>query len=308
MNIDPPNGSFKKKDITNYLATKEDIKSIIDGTSSGLKEQLIAGVSGTARSIAISSLYDALRKKTLVITHQLIHAQQLYEDVAELVGDANVFLYPVNELIATEMVISSPELRAERIQSVVEWLQREDSILIVPIAALKRILPPKSYWETYRVTFTAGDKINLESIMQKLFDMGYERVDMVTSPAEFSIRGGIIDIYPVTQTHPFRIELFDDEVDSIRYFDANTQRSLDNVTTITIAPARELLVTNEDMMRAANLLEKKLIQSLRRMKASESKEMLEQSIQHDIDMLQATEKFQGMYKYSELFYENPNSL
>src|SRR5699024_2821855 len=172
-------GGFKMKGMTNYLQGREEFQSIIDGISSGLKEQLVAGVSGMARSLSISAINQAQKKKTLVVTHQLIHAQQLYEDLRDLIDDSHVYLYPVNELIATEMVISSPELRAERIRSLIEWLRRDDGILIVPIAALKRIVPPAHYWDLYRLTFTIDAQIDLEATIQKLFDMGYDRVDKV---------------------------------------------------------------------------------------------------------------------------------
>lgn len=301
-------GGFKMKGIISYLEKKEDFQSIIEGVASGLKEQLIAGVSGVSRSLSISTIYQAHQKKTLVVTHQLIHAQQLYDDLRGLVDDSHVYLYPVNELIATEMVISSPELRAERIRSLVEWLHGDKGILIVPVAALKRIVPPKHYWELYRLTFAIDMQVDLDKSIQKLFDMGYERVDMVTSPAEFSVRGGIIDVYPVTENNPIRIELFDDLVDSVRYFDANSQRSLENISTVTIVPARELLVSKEDMLRAANRLDQGLQAVLRRMETSENKQLLEETVSHDIAMLQETEKFQEMYKYSELFYEVPHSL
>ena len=301
-------GGFKMKGMTNYLQGREEFQSIIDGISSGLNEQLVAGVSGMARSLSISAINQAHKKKILVVTHQLLHAQQLYEDLRELIDDSHVYLYPVNELIATEMVISSPELRAERIRSLIEWLQGDAGILVVPIAALKRIVPPKDYWEQYRLSFTMDSRVELDLVIEKLFDMGYDRVDMVTAPAEFSVRGGIIDVYPVTETDPIRIELFDDEVDSIRYFDANNQRSLENTESVTLVPARELLVTKEDMMRAANQLEQGLQTALKRMKASPERDALLEAVEHDIELLQTTEKFQEMYKYSELFYEQAHSL
>ena len=93
--------------------------------------------------------------------------------------------------------------------------------------------------------------VDLEQSISKLVEMGYERTDMVTSPAEFSVRGGIIDIYPITEKHPIRIELFDDEIDSIRYFDADTQRSLEKISSVSFGPAKELLLTKEDMLRGA---------------------------------------------------------
>ena len=296
------------EEITNFLQKEEDFQSIVDGLDAGFNEQLIAGVSGIARPLAISTLYKAKRKKMLVITHQLVHAQQLYDDLTDLLEDSHVYLYPVNELIATEMVVSSPELRASRIRSVVEWLSNPEGILIVPVAALKRIVPPSNYWKQYCIYAKIGKQIDLEQITESLFRMGYDRVDMVTSPAEFSLRGGIIDIYPVTETHPIRMELFDDEIDSIRHFDANTQRSLENIEATTIVPAKELLVTKEDQLRAANRLEKQLKQALHKMSSSEAKVQLKEAIEEDIALLEEAELFQEMYKYSKLFYDEPNSL
>src|SRR5690625_685755 len=295
------------EEITNFLQKEEDFQSIVDGLDAGFNEQLIAGVSGIGRPLAISTLYKAKRKKMLVITHQLVHAQQLYDDLTDLLEDSHVYLYPVNELIATEMVVSSPELRASRIRSVVEWLSNPEGILIVPVAALKRIVPPSNYWKQYCIYAKIGEQIDLEQITESLFRMGYDRVDMVTSPAEFSLRGGIIDIYPVTESHPIRIELFDDEIDSIRHFDANTQRSLENIEATTIVPAKELLVTKEDQLRAANRLEKQLKQALHKMSSSEAKVQLKEAIEEDIALLEEAELFQEMYKYSKLFYDEPNS-
>src|SRR5699024_3407040 len=113
--------------------------------------------------------------------------------------------------------------------------------------------------------------------------------------------GGIIDIYSVTESYPVRIELFDDEIDSIRFFDANTQRSLYKLNDITIKPATELLLTTQDYLRAAERLEKLLSTTLHKMKASEEKEKLMAHIEMDIENLKNAESFQGMYKYSELF-------
>src|SRR5699024_4673883 len=124
--------------IYHFLQEKEDIKSVTDGISSGLKEQLVAGLSGTARSLFISTIHQTHPKKTLIVTHQLIHAQQLFEDLSEFSDNVDVYLYPVNELIASEMAIASPELRAERIKSLTKWLSSKSGILIAPIAALKR--------------------------------------------------------------------------------------------------------------------------------------------------------------------------
>lgn len=296
------------KELYQYLSEKEDIQSIVEGISTGLQEQLVAGLTGTARSLFVASVDQAYPKRKLIVTHQLIHAQQLYEDLIEFSDNPDIYLYPVNELIAAEMAIASPEMRAQRISSLTKWLQSDTSILIAPIAALKRMLPPVAYWKTYQLPFVEGKSIKIDQYLTFLVEMGYERVDMVTSPAEFSMRGGIIDMYPPTEKHPLRIELFDDEIDSIRYFDADTQRSLKKLTDCTIGPAKELLLTKEDMMRGGERLEKALAQSLKKMKASADKEKLLETIQYDIDRLKAAEPFKEMYKYTSYFYQERTSL
>src|SRR5690625_1499059 len=117
------------KGINHFLKEKEDINSIIDGVTNGLKEQLVAGLSNAARSLFISTLHQTLGKKTIIITHQLIHAQLLYEDLSEFSESPHIYLYPVNELIASEMAIASPELRAERIRSLTKRSEEHTSEL-----------------------------------------------------------------------------------------------------------------------------------------------------------------------------------
>ncbi|MFD1362576.1 transcription-repair coupling factor [Lentibacillus salinarum] len=294
--------------IHEFLRSKEDIESVINGVSGGMNEQLIAGLSGSARSLFVSIVNEALDRPVLLVTHQLVQAQELYDDLAAFVGEERVHLYPVNELIASEIAIASPELKAQRIEALTEWSQKKSGILIAPVAALKRMLPPTDYWRNYQLAFTTGEEIDLDTYLSSLVDMGYERVSMVTAPGEFSRRGGIIDIYPVTETHPVRIELFDDEIDSIRLFDAESQRSLDKQSSITIGPATEMLLTEEDRLSAAQRLESALAESLKKTQSQEAKETLAETIDYDIERLKNSEHFQEMYQYIGFFYNKPASL
>jgi transcription-repair coupling factor (superfamily II helicase) len=295
------------KSIHRYLADKEDIRSIIDGIEMGMNEQLVAGLAASARSMLVSAVKEAANKPILLITHHLSQAQQLYDDLLELTED--VYLYPVNELIGAEIAVSSPELRGQRIEALNKWLKKETGILVAPVQALRRFLPPIEYWKNYELIFTTGEEINLETTLKMLIHMGYESTSMVTKPGEFSRRGGIIDIYPITEEYPIRIELFDVEVDSIRYFDAESQRSLEEqIQSVIIGPASELLLTEEDIYTAAERLEEALSFSLKKVKESKDKEALMEVIEQDISRLKNLERFQEMYKYIGYFYEEPESL
>ncbi|MFC2948831.1 transcription-repair coupling factor [Virgibacillus sediminis] len=296
------------KAINKYLESKEDIQSILDGIRDGMNEQLVAGLSGSARSLLVSLINETLRKPILLVTHQLAQAQQLYDDLTELANGSGVHLYPVNELIASEIAIASPELRSQRIDSLTAWSRESSGILIAPVAALKRILPPGEYWSKYQLTFTLGEEINIDDYLSSLVDMGYERSSMAASPGEFSKRGGIIDIYPITESNPIRIELFDEEIDSIRYFDAETQRSLDKLEKISVGPATELLLSDSDLYAAAERVEDALSFSLKKLKDKEAKETLIETIEHDISRMKDGEHFQEMYKYIGYLYKEPASL
>ncbi|MCA0985631.1 transcription-repair coupling factor [Halobacillus yeomjeoni] len=294
--------------IKDYLYPQDDINSVIDGFENGMKEQMVAGLSGASRSVMISLLRESLHRPVLLVTHQLVQAQQLYEDMQELTSSAEVHLYPVNELIASEIAIASPELRSQRIDALTQWFNQDSGILIAPVAALKRMMPPKSYWEHNQLPFRVGEEIDLDQYLQRFISMGYERTEMVATPGEFSIRGGILDVYPLTAEFPYRIELFDTEVDSIRTFDSETQRSQEKLKEVNVGPATELLLEEQDFARAHNRLEAALSHSLKKLTKSEAKETLNQVIEHDLDRLKEEERFQEMYKYIGYFYDEAVSL
>ncbi|GEN31281.1 transcription-repair coupling factor (superfamily II helicase) [Cerasibacillus quisquiliarum] len=296
------------KGINHYLKSTQDVQSIISGVYSGMKEQLVAGLSGSSRSILVSILNESLQRPILLITYQLSQAEELYHDLVALCGEEQVYLYPVNEWIASETAVSSPELRSQRIEALMTWQRKQSGILIAPIAAVKRMLPPPEYWHRYQKELIVESEIDVEAFLASLVTMGYTHASMVTTPGEFSRRGGIIDIYPITEEHPVRIELFDIEIDSIRYFDAETQRSLEKLKKIRIGPATEMLLTETDMLSGATRLEEALRSSLKKLSTKEAKETLSQAITPDIERLKNLEHFSEINKYSRFLYEKPSSL
>ncbi|TQS75337.1 transcription-repair coupling factor [Ornithinibacillus gellani] len=296
------------KGILGYLQSKEDVQSIVNGIDSGMKEQLAAGLSGVSRSLLVSVIHESANRPILLLTYQLVQAQQLHDDLAAIIGEEHVHLYPVNELIASDIAVASPELKSQRMEALMNWTDQQSGILIAPVAAVKRMLPPPSYWSKYQLPLKTGESIQLDSYLTSLVEMGYEHASMVTTPGEFSRRGGIIDIYPITEKFPVRIELFDDEVDSIRFFDAETQRSLDQVEELMIGPATELLLTPEDRVKGSQRLETALAQTLKKMKVSEAKQALAEVIEHDLAKWNEQASFKELYKYIGFFYEQPASL
>lgn len=286
----------------------EEVKTIINGIEGKLKEQLVAGVSGSARTALISSIYSSLHKAQLVVTHNLYQAQKLYDDLIELIPENEVFLYPVNELIASEIGIASPELKSQRIEVLNYWCQNNKGVMIVPIAGLRRLLPTRDRWKNAQHTIQVGDDLSIDKLTNQLIKLGYERGSMVSTPGEFSIRGGIIDIYPLTEELPIRIELFDTEVDSIRTFEIDDQRSKDKLNSITFGPATEMLFEDNELINGLEKLENGLAQSLKKVKDDKVKKQLAENISHEIEIVKNGQILQQMFKYLSLFYENPASL
>ena len=287
---------------------QEDVHSIIAGVEEGLKEQLIAGLSGSSRTVLTASIHEQTKRPIMLVTHNLLQAQKLYDDIVNLVSEKKVFLFPANELIAAELSIASPELKAQRIEALNHWSQESNGIIIVPIAGLKKIVPPKSLWRKYQLSLKLGEDIKIDNMLTTLVRMGYVRAEMVTTPGEFSVRGGIIDIYPLTEPDPLRIELFDTEVDSIRYFSLNDQRSKEKISGITIGPATEILLEDDNYSRMISRLEEGLALSLRKLKDDKAKMQLSQNISYELEQLKNGHKPDQVYKYLSLAFEQPSSL
>jgi transcription-repair coupling factor (superfamily II helicase) len=285
-----------------------DLRTIEDGFEGGMRQQLVSGLTNAAKSLWITSLYESRKTPIVVVTHNLFQAQKLYDDLSELMPDEEVFLYPANELIASEIAIASPELRAGRIEVLNHFINSTKGVVIVPIAGLKRLIAPKAVWKKGMLSFRVGDVVNLNDMMSTLTAIGYEREAMVQGPGEFSMRGGILDIYPLTEAYPVRVEFFDDEVDSIRFFDSDTQRSMDKLEHMTIGPAKELLLFPEQFEHAAQELKLALAKTLKKVKDSSVQELLTQEISSDIAALEEHRTFQDIAKYTALCYEEETTL
>lgn len=291
-----------------YFVENQDVQSIIKGIEAGLKEQLVTGLSGSARSVFLSSLYKETGRPLLVVAHNLFQAQKIYDDLVQLIGTEEVFLYPVNEMIAAEMAIASPELKAQRLEVMNYWTEQKKGIVIAPVAGLRRLLPPKSLWKENLITIETGKEFDPDIYKSHLVQMGYRRTATVSTPGEFSIRGGIIDIYPLTAELPYRIELFDTEVESIRTFTVDDQRSREEVKRVLIGPADEMLVYGESWQRGIERIEQGLSESVKTLKDEKAKQLLLENISFELEQLKQGREIEQQYKYSALFYDEPASL
>jgi transcription-repair coupling factor (superfamily II helicase) len=295
------------KELIQIFSHGSEFQNISKALDSGIKEQLVTGLNGSSRTLLMSALYQAKDEAQLIVTHNLHHAQKIYEDLIEWLDEERVFLFPVNELIASEVATASPEFKRQRLVVLNKLVAREKVIVVAPLAGAKRLLPPPSVWERAQLSFTEGEEVDLASLKEMLFTMGYKRVEMVESEGEYSIRGGIIDIYPPGED-PVRLELFDTEIESVRLFNPETQRSQEAVSQVVIGPAVEWVLFEEHFRWGAEQVSKALERQLAKTRDPEIKAKLNEEIGFDIERLHQKTSFQGIYKYISFFYGQRTTL
>ncbi|HHX01315.1 MAG TPA: transcription-repair coupling factor [Firmicutes bacterium] len=230
--------------LVNLISQSQDFSRVRERVAKGEK-QLVLGLSGSQRSLLTAALaYD--RAVTLFIGYNQYQVETIGQDLHNLLPNRNIQVFTPHELLPHEEAIIDWELRKSRLE-VIKSIHQPGSIICASIQALTEALIDPDWFFQQRITIDMNSTFDLEELTKQLLILGYERVDMVEGYGQFSIRGGIIDIYDYTSEHPVRIELFDDEVDSIRIFNIENQRSIDNISEITIYPARDRLFVAEDM-------------------------------------------------------------
>lgn len=288
----------------NEFIEKNDIQKLADVLGRGSGQKLLTGLSGGAKPVFLKTLQQSIDKPILIVEPNLYQAQRIYENLVKMLGESYVHLYPAEELVAAEFSVASYELRAQRIETIDHMVRIGKGIYITPIAGMRRLLPDKERWLKNSILAKLGDEIEVDEWSKKLIAMNYNRQEMVTAPGEFALRGGILDLYPPHLENPIRIELFDTEIDSIRTFSAEDQRSMERLNAVSILPASEFVWSLEDMHAIAKRLEEELAISLQKVKSEEVKELLTMQISHDIAMMKDGNAPDGILKYAS-FADEP---
>ena len=223
----------------------------------GLKEfeDLEAALPKLSGVIQISGCIDAAKPhmmysigngsgNRIIVTFQEQKAKELAEEYRFF--DPNVAYYPAKDILFYQSDIRGNVLTAERINALKMMAEKRSCTIVTTFDGLMNPMPSPDQFISAVRKVAVGDVIDLEQFTRHLAELGYEKNYQVQTSGEFSVRGGIIDIFPLTEENPFRIELWDDEVDSIRSFDAESQRSIENLDEVHIYPACELVLTKEE--------------------------------------------------------------
>lgn len=207
----------------------------------GTQMQTLSALGGVCQAVTLASLVRQHPGTTLLVTSDTPSALSLELELTYLLGkcDIKVRLFPDRETLPYDSFSPHQDLISQRLETLSQISQTEHSVVIVPVTTLMMRLPPKAYLSANVFVLKKGDRYQLHNVRQHLTDTGYHLVEQVYEHGEFAIRGSILDIFPTGVNMPLRIELFDDEVETIRHFDPETQRSLHPVESIRLLPAKE---------------------------------------------------------------------
>ena len=218
--------------ITEINGIEDTVKSIMSGKAS-------VSISGCLESQKVNAAAALIPEdfKTLVIAENDLKARQLYEDWQ--LYDKDVILYPARDMIFYQAAVSGNPVERARIKAIRALIEQKKATVITSAGGCMDFLLPFDVFKNKTISIAEGEEIELDRLSKKLTETGYERTAQVEKPGEYAIRGGIVDIFDMTEDNPYRIELWGDEVDSIRYFDCESQKSFERAEIIDIFPATE---------------------------------------------------------------------
>lgn len=245
-------------------------------------DHLVYGLIGSQKAYFLAALASLTSRPFLVLSHDAEEGRRLAADLNAFFNSASVpgsfpqaaFL-PPREVMPFEVFARTNEVSAQRIPVLAQMLRGLARVVVTTVgAATTYLVPPEIFRASIR-EYATGTEVRWEELLKDLVSLGYERAEVVEVPGQFSARGGILDLFPLTSEQPVRMEFFGDTIDSMRYFDPASQRSTETVERIRITAARELILPPEVLQRGLAALRRELGHTLKRL---EEKQPLGQEV------------------------------
>lgn len=254
----------------------------------------ISGLTSVGMTELVSAINGYNKKSILLVTYNEIQAKKIVQNLQTFEKDKVVF-FPKKEVVTYDYVAESKDLPYERIETLNKIKEKKNLIVVTTIEALMQKMPSKKALYKNTLEFKVGDIHNLEDIKKSLVNMGYSRCDLIEGRGQFSVRGGIVDISADDKTG-IRIELWGDEVDSIRNFSISSQRSISTLEKAKIYPANEYVLDD----KIENICKKI------RQKLTEGKQ--DEIIEEDLEQIKAGNYISKIDKYFDEFYKEQETL
>ena len=192
--------------------------------------------------------------KYLLIVSNLFKAQNIYSLLCSFVNPEDVLLFPSDELIRAETLAQTKEMIAQRLYGLDELIKGHKKIVVANLASATRYLPDPETFKTRTIDLSVGEHYDIHELKKLLIKNGYLSVNKIDQSLQFASRGDILDIFSINYDKPIRIEFFDDEIESIRFFEIATQTSFKKVDKITILPASDMILSDEELKKAPDVI------------------------------------------------------
>ena len=268
-------------DIIKVLPNYKKFNDYIENVKTGTNPIMLSGLTDSGKVHFAYSTYFYTEKPICIITYNEMQAKKIIKNLTYFTKDIEFF--PKKEIMAYNFLAESKDIAYNRISCLNNIYDGKAKIIVTTIEAVSQKIISQDVLYKNIITLKTGDNFDLEEIKEKLVALGYERADVVETKAEFSVRGGIIDI-ALTEKDGIRIELWGDEIDSIRTFDISSQRSKSKLETTKIYPAHEYI------------LEKSLEEIIENIEDEQDREEIEEG-----------NYISKIDKYWNIFYENSNN-
>jgi transcription-repair coupling factor (superfamily II helicase) len=185
-------------------------------------------------------------RNVLIVTNNLYDSNKIFSKLKTYTDD--VCLFPMDDFLASVAIAVSPDLKVKRLETLEHLRNNKKSIIVTNLMGYLRYLPSKKVSNEFKFKLSKNDSINRDKLIEVLDRFGYKRTTLVTSTGEYAIRGFIVDIFPIESDNPIRLEFFGDEIDSIRFFNDQTQLSINEVSSYTVLPFNEIETESSDSL------------------------------------------------------------
>ncbi|MFW6269659.1 MAG: transcription-repair coupling factor [Bacillota bacterium] len=267
----------------------------------------VSGLTNSRMAFFTGNICKKINNQIILITFDSYRVDQIYEDLIRVIDSNKIYTFPHHEILPHEEIMPDYLTSKARIEAMEECIygKNDFNIIITTGEALLRKLMPASVFKQYSVFLETGKKIKFNKVIDNISLLGYERVKKIEEPQQFSVRGGILDIFPLTADKPLRIELFGDEIDSIRLFELNSQRSFENIKKIIIPPAREIMIIPQKVNDKIPVIKRDYEQGQKRLRSlddSSAADYLKEKEEENLEKLKEFNIFPGYEQFLPYFY------
>ena len=291
------------KTLTEPLLELEGYQQLLQSIKEKKTPVFATGILDGAKNHFLYSLTEHTKRPLLVLTYGEQRAKELTEELSVFRKD--VLYYPAKDILFYSADVHSMEMNRGRFTVLEHILRGDCPVLVAPVEALLDKYPKQEVFSSFLLSLKVGETYDLSALLERLVRMGYEREEMVESPGQFSARGGILDLWSLTAEEAVRIEFWDDEIDSIRAMDAQTQRSVEKLEETTVFPMREIVFEKERAKETVGRLEKEYLRVLKNLEKkgmTEEADHLKEHIGEDIEQLKAENDLPTVGSYADYFY------